>query len=191
MSTEPIAAGKSSYELLDPEELFRSLPLEPGTAILDAACGVGNYSLAIAERLQDKATLYAVDLWEEGVQTLTQTASQRGLRSIKPIHADLGRGLPVDSDSLDLCLMATALHDLIQIQAHTTALAEIARALKPAGLLAVIEFQAIEPPPGPPLHIRLAPEQLQTVVGPFGFRHEQLDLLAPYLYLSLQRLGPE
>jgi len=188
MSGKPIAAGKSSFQLLNAQDLFRSLPLRKHTAILDVACGAGSYVLAMAEHLENEAIIYATDLWEEGLEDLSKAAAWRGLTSIRPILADLSQGLPLDAECLDLCLMATALHDLMQIQAHETALRELIRTLKPDGTLAVIEFQKIEPPPGPPPAIRLSPDELQAVLEPYGFRRETISLLDPYLYLSLQRL---
>ncbi len=188
MSQKPIAAGKSSFSLLDPEDLFRNLPLQKGSVVLDAACGVGNYALAMAERLGNEATIYGADLWEEGIQELTRAAWNNRMDSVHPLLADLNRGLPLATSSVDLCLLATALHDLIQVQAQDGTLLEISRVLRPTGTLAVIEFQKIEPPPGPPLAIRLSPQELQQELRPYGFAEYALAQLEPYLYLSLQAL---
>jgi ubiquinone/menaquinone biosynthesis C-methylase UbiE len=189
MSQKPIAAGKSSSSLLDPEDLFQKLPLKKNNVILDAACGVGSYALAMAERLGDEATIYGADLWEEGIQELSRSASARGTTAVRPLLADLSQGLPLEARSVDLCLLATALHDLIQVEAHTGTLQEVVRVLRPGGTLAVIEFQKIAPPPGPPLAIRLSPEELQERLQPFGFSQQAVFPLEPYLYLSLHSRG--
>lgn len=188
MPDQPIAAGRNSVSLLSLEALFARLPLHRGATVLDAACGPGHYSLALARRPGLSGRIYAVDLWEGGLAQLAEAAREEGLLAIRPIRADLGQGLPLDAACLDLCLLVTALHDLIQIEAQGTVLREIARTLKPQGYLAVVEFQKIDPPPGPPKAIRLAPGELQAVLEPFGFRRQELSPLGPHLYLSLQGL---
>jgi len=66
----PIGAGKSSFELIDSTRLFRELNLKPGMTILDLACGKGAYSLAASERVGAGGSVYAVDLWEDGIAQL-------------------------------------------------------------------------------------------------------------------------
>jgi ubiquinone/menaquinone biosynthesis C-methylase UbiE len=188
MSKTPVAAGKSSFSLLEPEDLFAELPLRENQVILDAACGVGNYAVAVAQRLQDRAVIHAVDLWEEGIRELEKAVSRKGLTSVRPVLADLSRSIPLEGRSVDLCLMATALHDLVQVGTHVGALREIARVLKRGGTFALIEFRKIDPPPGPPLQIRLSSQELQEVLTPFGFGELHSAGLSPSLYLSLQRL---
>ena len=41
----PTGAGKSSFELIDSNLLFRELDLEPGMTVLDLACGKGAYPI--------------------------------------------------------------------------------------------------------------------------------------------------
>ena len=67
MTEKPIAAGKSSFDLVDPEKVFAELRLQPDTVFLDVACGVGNYALAAAEFIGEEGAILAVDLWEEGI----------------------------------------------------------------------------------------------------------------------------
>jgi ubiquinone/menaquinone biosynthesis C-methylase UbiE len=188
MSKVPVAAGKSSFSLLEPEDLFAELPLRRHQVILDAACGVGNYAVAMAEHLRDQTVVHAADLWEEGIRELTKTVGRKGLSGIRPLLADLSAGIPLETSSVDLCLMATALHDLVQVGTHVGALREIARVLKRGGTFALIEFRKIDPPPGPPLAIRLAPEELRDLLALFGFQEERCAGLGTSLYLSLQRL---
>jgi protein-L-isoaspartate O-methyltransferase len=66
----PIGAGKSSFELIDSTRLFIELNLKPGMTILDLACGKGAYSLVASERVGAGGSVYAVDLWEDGIAQL-------------------------------------------------------------------------------------------------------------------------
>jgi len=126
-----------------------------------------------------------VDLWEEGLDALQDRAHKEGLTTIRTHAADVSQPLPLPPASVDLVLMATVLHDLAEVGQDQGALAETARLVKPGGRLAVVEFKKMEGPPGPPLHIRLGPEDLTALLQPHGFRPgESLDL-SPHLYLML------
>jgi ubiquinone/menaquinone biosynthesis C-methylase UbiE len=186
---KPIAAGKSSFDLIQPDLLFRSLRLQAETILLDAACGAGNYSLAAAEYIGTGGAILAVDLWAEGIEQLQKTAAAKGLKQIKTMAADLGRRIPLADGEVDICLLATVLHDLKEVNSHEGALREISRVLRPEGQLAVIEFRKIEGPPGPPLRIRLSPEEVEQLLAPHRFRKiDQLDL-GPYIYLAIYQLA--
>ena len=51
----------------------------------------------------------------------------------------------------------------------------------------VMEFKKIDGPPGPPLHIRLSPEDVENLLAPFGFKQEHLADVGPYNYLMLYK----
>ena len=67
MSDKPVAAGKSSFDLIDVEKTFAIMNLKPDSVFLDLACGTGKYSIELARNIGEKGTVYAVDLWEEGI----------------------------------------------------------------------------------------------------------------------------
>lgn len=185
----PTAAGKSSFDLIDEKRFLSALNLEDGMVLLDAACGIGNYAVAIANRLSDTSTIHALDLWADGIAQLKERSTQLGLSAIRPAVCDVSESIPLDDDGVDLCLVATVLHDLIQDGTHDGALREITRVLKPGGRLAVVEFKKQPGPPGPPEHIRLSPEALSALLTPMGFRCRETVDLGPVAYLSMFVLG--
>ena len=178
-SPNPPGAGKSSYDLIDPGTLWAELNLPPGITFLDLGCGQGNYALAAADRIGPTGVVYAVDLWEEGIAALKERAARANL---KPLVAPAGQ-VPIASLSVDVGFMATVLHDLAEAGTAAGALAEVARVLKPGGLLAIVEFDKIDGPPGPPRHIRLDPAEVEALVAPYGFARQKTVKLGPYNYL--------
>lgn len=190
MGEKPKGAGRSSYDLIDRQTLFEELHLGEGAVLLDLACGAGNYALALSQHIGKRGLVHAVDLWEEGIVRLWEEVSKRKIANVKPILADVSRRLPISDRSVDVCLMATVLHDLVEGNQHEGALGESARVLRPGGTLAVIEFKKIEGPPGPPLLVRLAPEEVERIVAPFGFEPKRVVELGPHNYLSLFVLAP-
>jgi ubiquinone/menaquinone biosynthesis C-methylase UbiE len=181
-SPKPPGAGKSSFDLIAPGILWAELHLSPGITFLDLGCGQGDYALAVADRIGPAAVVYAVDLWEEGIAALQARAVREGRTNLKAMVAGADQ-IPVESRSVDVGFMATVLHDLVEAGTAAGALAEVTRVLKPGGRLAIVEFDKIDGPPGPPRHIRLEAAQVEALVSPYGFRRQKTAKLGPYTYL--------
>ncbi len=181
--TKPTAAGKSSFGLIDVDKFFKELNLQKGIAFLDVACGRGAYCLAASEIVGEKGRVYGVDLWEEGIELLKAAADEKSAGNIDALVSDAGKQIPVDDHSIDVCLMATVLHDFVEDQIEKEVLDEIVRVIKPSGILAIMEFMKIDGPPGPPRHIRLSPEQVDDMLAPYGFTRELFAEVGPYNYL--------
>ncbi len=69
------------------------------------------------------------------------------------------------------------------------AMNEIARVLKPGGRLCIIEFKKVEDGPGPPLSVRLSPEETEEVVAPLGFVKDRVTDVGPFHYLIAASLA--
>ena len=182
-SDKPPGAGKSSFELIEAEKLFQVLALKPWHTVLDVGCGPGMYTFAMAKIIGNGGCVYAADLWEEGITRLQERIERRGVKNVRTMHADVSKTLSLPGDSLDLILMATVLHDLKEPGVQDGALAEARRLLKRHGVFAVVEFKKIPGPPGPPISIRLSPDEAAALVEPFGFTRTGLQEIGPYNYL--------
>jgi SAM-dependent methyltransferase len=99
--------------------------------VLDAGCGDGLISLALAERHPDWRLL-GVDLREGFLEGARERARNRGLANAEFRAADLTRPLPVEGFDA-----AMALECLNEIPDDRAALAAMAGALAPGGLFAV------------------------------------------------------
>jgi ubiquinone/menaquinone biosynthesis C-methylase UbiE len=112
-------------------------------------------------------------------------AGSLDLSNIEASVADVGKKIPLDDNSVDICLMATVLHDLIADNTHAGTLKEVGRVLTPSGRLAVVEFKKMPGPPGPPEKVRLSPEALDQVLTPWGFQCRHTVELGAVTYLSI------
>lgn len=181
--THPPGAGGSSSVFLDPLEILDMISITSGQTFLDLACGKGEYSIAASKIIGDKGIIYAVDLWEEGISALRDNIARCGIHNIEPIVTDVGQSLPIDDHVVDVCLMATVLHDLKRGSSAEGALKEVARALKESGRLAIIEFYKVEGPPGPPADIRLDPREVEEMLTPHGFTKIETQRISDHHYL--------
>ena len=180
---KPKGAGKSSFELINPEKLIETLPLKKGSVILDLACGKGAYSLFFSKYLGDTGLIYAVDLWKEGLLLLDEQIEKNKITNILTLVADATEQIEIDDYSVDICLMATVLHDFEEERKTVSVLKEVKTLLKPNGCLAVIEFKKIEGSPGPPVYIRLSEDEVEKIVTGYGFKKGKVADIGEYNYL--------
>ena len=185
MSDKPIAAGKSSFDLIDSAILFAALGLREDHVFLDVACGSGAYSLAASEYIGAEGRIFAFDLWPDGIDYLRNEIKSRGIKNISARVVDVSQRLPLEDQSVDVCLLSTVLHDLVQDNTDEGTLKEIYRTLKTGGRLAVVEFKKIEGIPGPPVHIKMSPEEVEAHLNPYSYRVIETMDIGPYNYLTL------
>lgn len=185
---KPHGAGKSSFGLVDADLVFGEFRLGGGISFLDLGCGRGEYAIAAASIIGDEGFVYAVDLWEEGIASLREQVAAEGIKNLRAMVADVGKMIPMEDNSVDMCFMATVFHDLVLADEAESALEEIFRVMKRDGLLAIVEFEKVDGPPGPPLSSRLSPEEVEEKVTPYGFELIKVTTAGAYNYLMIFRL---
>lgn len=180
-----IAAGKSSYDLVDSDALWSYLALPSDSTVLDLGCGAGRYALPMAKQIGSTGRVIALDLWAEGIEQLRETAASQGVTNLEARVSEAADLISIEDGSIDVCFMATVLHDFVQAGTAQAALKEVKRVLKPQGIMAVVEFKKEDRPNGPPRKIRLAVEDLALLVQRLGFiRFSGVMDLGPELYLA-------
>ena len=171
--TKPTGAGKNSFGLIDTAKFFQELDLKQGTTFLDVASGWGAYSLAAADIIGKDGQIYAVDLWEEGISSLRKEADAKGIQNLEAFVSDAAQSIPVENECVDVCLMATVLHDFVGDKVERQVMKEILRVMKSEATLAIVEFYKKEGPPGPPERVRLSPEVVDELLSAYGFQQKR------------------
>ena len=188
--TKPTGAGKSSFGLIDTSKFFQELDLKKGTTFLDVAWGWGAYSLAAADIVGKDGQVYAVDLFEEGITSLRKEADAKGIQNLATFVSNVAQKIPVDNDCVNVCLMATVLHDFVGDKVERQVMKEIVRVMKPNGVLAIVEYHKKEGPPGPPKRVRLSPEEVVKILSVYGYKQNRYTEIGPDNYLQIYT-GPE
>ncbi len=114
-----------------PEKELSRLKISEGATILDFGCGIGSFTLPLANNVGSEGTVYAADLERSAMAVVNRSAQRNGLRNIKTIHTNLPTGLP--NQSIDLVLFIGVLPYL---KDSKPVLTELHRVLKPTGVLA-------------------------------------------------------
>jgi ubiquinone/menaquinone biosynthesis C-methylase UbiE len=166
----------------DPVVIERELGLRSGECFLDLGCGAGDYALRAAELVGQSGTVLALDRDERGIDRLALEAAERDLNNVRTLVADFTGALPIEDGCVDVCLIATALHMVPLEGIGHSLFAETRRVLRTGGRLVVIECKKEDAPCGPPLWLRNAPAEIETLVLPCGFaKVAEVDLGYNYL----------
>ncbi|MGD0235895.1 MAG: methyltransferase domain-containing protein [Syntrophorhabdales bacterium] len=183
MEKQVPGVGKSSFDLIDAKKLFERLSIKEGSTFVDLGCGRGEYAIEAALHIGQEGAVYAVDLWEEGLVVLGTEAEFRGLSQLKVLAADICTTLPIQAQSVDVCFIATVLHDLVREGCADETLEEARRILRPQGLLAIVEFKKFDGHPGPSIDVKLSSDQVEKVVAAHGFARRECIEIGSYNYL--------
>ena len=122
------------YEILD------ALSLKPGLAVADIGAGSGLISRLIAQRVGGEGTVYAVDIAKNMVDYIARTSKEQGLANIKAVLGD-PKSPKLAPASVDRICIIDAYH---HFEYPAEMLAEIKKALRPDGVLVLIDFKRIE-----------------------------------------------
>lgn len=180
--------GPSSYWIVDPDAVFNILEIQPGERVLDLGCGAGDYAVRAAGLTGENGIVYAVDHWLPTIDSLKDAAQGMGLTNLEAVKASITRTLPFNDNDFHLCMIFTVLHIFNLKKQGEKIYKEIKRVLKPGGRLAVIECKKEDMPFGPPLHMRLSPEDIEGPLKGLGFEKTGYADLG-YLYLSMFTLS--
>jgi len=133
------------------DRLGQVLDLKPGVAVADVGAGSGELSISIAKRVAPNGTVYSTEIDPKKLDKIRQAEQKAGIRNVVVIAgADNDTHLP--PNCCDAIFLRRVYH-------HLTDPLDMDRslflALRPGGLLAIIDFEPSQrpgesPPPGVP-----------------------------------------
>ena len=183
-------SGKSSKAYLNAERVLQETGLKSGDKFLDVGCGEGYFSIAAAKIVGNKGKVYALDSYEKSIVALKQQIHRESIGNIEAIVADVTQKMPLPKAIIDVCLMANVMHGFLANGEGPSVMTEIARVMKVGSTLAVVEFQKVAGPPGPPISIRMTPEELEDLISGYGFKKNKVAEVGPFHYAAMFRTIP-
>ncbi len=121
--------------------MLANLGVRLGQTILDMGCGNGFYSLPLAKMVGPNGRMLAVDIQPEMLVMLRARAEQEGIENITPILGSV-HDPRLPAATVDLVLLVDVYHEFSHPEQM---LAAMRQALKPQGLLVLVEFRAEDP----------------------------------------------
>jgi ubiquinone/menaquinone biosynthesis C-methylase UbiE len=184
-------SGKSSKPYLDADKVLKEIGLKNSDSFLDVGSGEGYLSIAASKIVGEKGKVYALDSHQESIDRLREHIHREKISNLEAIVADATRKIPLENGIVDVCLMANVLHGFAHDKEVARVMHEISRLMKTGGTFAVVDFKKIDPPPGPPSSIRLAPDEVEAKLSKYGFRKTRIADLSDYHYaVMFSKLSP-
>jgi ubiquinone/menaquinone biosynthesis C-methylase UbiE len=127
-----------SMSFADPKSNVLQLGLHDGMKIADLGAGSGHYSIAAAAAIGD-GTVYAIDIQEDVLTHLKDTAERAGRRNVKTVWGDFEKlgGTKLKDGVVDAAILSNV---LFQVSRHQDALSEVKRIVRPGGKVLVIDW---------------------------------------------------
>lgn len=116
----------------------QELQLKPGMAVCDMGSGNGYHTLPIARVVGPQGKVYAVEVQPEMLEMLKERATREGVANIEPILGEY-HDPKLPPASCDMILLVDVYHEFSH---PAPMLAAMRMALKPGGVLAMVEFRA-------------------------------------------------
>ncbi|MBE6500121.1 MAG: class I SAM-dependent methyltransferase [Methanobrevibacter thaueri] len=167
--------GKSSAKYLDADEILSDLNLKGNEIFLDAGCGDGYISKKALDKYISDGMVYAVDAYDVSVNELEKYKIENNIENLEVILADITEKIHnVDDESVDMVLMLNVFHGF-NSEEKDDVICELKRIIKNNGRIAIMDFKAIEMDWGPPLDIRLSPNDIEKLFVKHGFKKTYLN----------------
>lgn len=134
-----------------PEQIMDALGIADGSVVADIGAGSGWFTIHLARRVGPQGVVYAQDVQREMLEAIKRRVQREGLQNVQ---TRLGSGsnpnLPVAG--LDAIVVVDAYQE---VEDRVTFLQNLAHALKPNGLIGVVNWKPGRGGPGPPENARV------------------------------------
>ncbi len=181
--------GRSSKGFLNSEKTLEDIGIDKGDRFLDLGAGEGYFSIAASQSVGKDGRVYAFDVDKDSIARLIKEIAEEKLTNIEASVADISQKIPLADESVNLAFMSNVLHGLVANNEADGTLKEVARVTAHKGRLAIVEFKKQESSMGPPLSIRLSPEDVEALVKRYDFSKEQVLEAGPHHYSIIFRKG--
>ena len=161
-----------------PDQVMDKLLIAEGSVVADLGAGGGWFTMRLANRVGPNGIVYAEDVQPQMIESITRRTARANVRNVRTVlgtSSDPRLPTPVDA-----ALIVDAYHEMEQ---PVVMLGNVARALKPAGRIGIIEFKKDGWGPGPPMDERMDPERIVRDAQAAGLRLLSRETFLRYQYM--------
>jgi SAM-dependent methyltransferase len=162
-----------------PDRVLAALELGPGMTVADIGAGTGYFTVRLARAISDGQVI-ATDIEPDMVRYMTERARREGLHNVRAVVTP-PRDPQLPPRSVDRILVVDVWHHLEDRAAYARALAA---ALRPGGMIAVVDF-TMAATQGPPREHRLLPEEILADLRGAGLTASLSPVQLPQQYIAL------
>lgn len=149
---------KFSEGLLNDEAILEKLQIVPGQIILDAGCGNGYMAKKFSVLVGKTGKVYALD---KDIHSINNLENEITESNVEVLFGDITQKTKFKNSSIDLIYLSTVFHIFSQKQIISFE-KEVTRILKIGGKLAIININMNNTNFGPPIEMRITPDDLKN-----------------------------
>jgi len=170
-----------------PEQIMDALLIGEGSTVADLGAGGGWFTVRLARRVGPNGRVYAEDVQTEMIQAIERRMAREGLEKI--VKTVLGTQTdPKFPELLDAVLIVDAYHEM---EKPVTLLRNIAKSLKPAGTIGIVNFKKDGAGPGPKMEERVDPDTVIRDARAAGLELRKRENFLRYQYLLTFGAAPK
>jgi ubiquinone/menaquinone biosynthesis C-methylase UbiE len=161
-----------------PEQIMDVLHVADGSKVADIGAGAGWFTIHLARRVGPNGVVYSQDVQREMLEAIKRRVQREGLQNVQTTRGEGSNpNLPVAG--LDAIVVVDAYQE---VEDRVTFLQNLARALKPNGLIGVVNWKPGRGGPGPPENARVDKVSVTADVRAARLRIVDEETL-PYQYM--------
>jgi len=171
----------------DPKAILTKAGLKPGMTFVDIGCGQGYFAIPAARLAGAEGKVYGIDVDEEAISVLNKKASENGLNNVLATVGD-GERTVLCKACADIVFFGICLHDF---ESPDRVLRNAKRMLKPAGILADLDWKkARGQAGGPPYEARFSEQMASELIEDAGFTVRSIaDIEGRYYMIIAEARG--
>lgn len=152
-------------ENVPPIPTLEKLGLVSGDTVADLGCGIGYFTIPAAEIVNASNKVMALDTSQEMLTEVEKRAILAGVSNVVLVKTE-EYNLMLPDESVSFALMVNVLHEIDQKEQF---LQEVHRILKPAGRIAILDWEKKQTEVGPPIDHRIGMDEVKTMFAVTGF----------------------
>jgi ubiquinone/menaquinone biosynthesis C-methylase UbiE len=161
-----------------PEKVIASLGPLGGKTVADIGAGTGYFAFPIATKA---AKVTAIDIDKRFLDYIEHKKQTQKIGANIETRLTAPDASGLKTREANMVLIVDTYH---HIEERVAYLKKLKNCLRGGGVLVIIEFKKEKTPPGPPVELRLAPEQVESELKSAGFTIVSADRdMLPYQYI--------
>ncbi len=161
---------------LNPKDTLIKAGFKENMILCDIGAGTGIFSFPATEISSND--IYAIEISDDMIELLKSRITDQNIKNLNVEKVDSAI-LPLDSNTCDMVIMVTVLHEL---ENKEFTISEIKRILKKKGRLMIIEFHKRKTPTGPPISHRISEEYTEEMCNSNGLKFIEKFILGDNFY---------
>jgi ubiquinone/menaquinone biosynthesis C-methylase UbiE len=170
-----------------PDQIMDALQIGENSVVADLGAGGGWFTVRLARAVGPNGRVYAEDIQPQMIQAIDRRVARENLRNVTTV---LGTATnpKLPAGSLDAVLIVDAYHEMDE---PVTLLRNIAKSLKPSGVIGIVNYKKDGGGPGPAMNERVDAEQVIRDATAAGLELRKRENFLRYQYLLTFGVPPK